>query len=202
MIGPLLAASWVACIDKTSDAPDAFAVSSSASPIDLVPAECQALTDAGRVIQLFANPSTQLNSPSALDAENKIGRRYAAQLLQVSPPDPTCDCHGWVFAGGRHWVMSSAIDDILGDNGYQEISSPEVGDLIVYRSEIGGIVTHTGLVRTVDGTELFVESKWGPLGRYLHAPANQPFGTAWAFYRSPRVGHALTIREPLTVASP
>jgi hypothetical protein len=36
-----------------------------------------------------------------------------------------------------------------------------------------------------------VESKWGWLGRYLHPPAAQRYGTLWTFHRSDRTGHRL-----------
>jgi len=38
-----------------------------------------------------------------------------------------------------------------------------------------------------------VESKWGPLGRYLHPPECQPWGGHFSYYRSSRDGHQLRI---------
>jgi len=55
-------------------------------------------------------------------------------------------------------------------------------------------VIHTGLVRFVDDDGvILIESKWGPLGVYLHPPEAQPWGHDFTFYRSPRPGHLLRL---------
>src|SRR5262249_10677123 len=89
-------------------------------------------------------------------------------------------------------VRSTYVDKILEDNGYSTAAKPQAGDAIVYRNEFG-IIVHTGVVRLANGDSVLIESKWGPLGRFLHAPADQAYSTRWIFYRSPRNGHVLRI---------
>ena len=80
---------------------------------------------------------------------------------------------------------------ILADNGYQEVSPPAPGDLIVYR-ERRGQVDHTAVVRFV-GDLVLVEGKWNCLGRYVHRPEQYPYGQTFAYYRSARRGHLLQL---------
>jgi hypothetical protein len=85
------------------------------------------------------------------------------------------------------------VNAILQDNGYSLVAQPQVGDLAIYRS-LADEVTHTGLVRMVGGDgSVLVESKWGPLGIYLHPVAAQPYGERHTYYRSSREGHLLAV---------
>jgi hypothetical protein len=151
----------------------------------------RAVTDRGREIQLFAygeSESLEENEKLVLAEEH-----FMYQVIRLAKPDLTCNCHGWVFTGGRAGIPSSQVDAILLDNGYVEVLAPEDGDLVVYRYA-NGTAIHTGLVRYVgsDGV-ILIESKWGPLGVYLHPPEAQPWGHEFAFYRSLRQGHLLRL---------
>src|SRR5207302_9873112 len=99
--------------------------------------------------------------------------------------------HGWVFTGGRYWVAGDAVDPILTDNGYREVTEPRPGDLIVYRGTAGDVV-HTALVR-VAGDLVLVDGKWSNMGCYLHAPEGYVERFGWTFYRSARAGHLLRL---------
>jgi hypothetical protein len=111
----------------------------------------------------------------------------------LAPPSEVCNCHGWVYTGGRFAIQSRFIPTLLADNGYEEVLEPQADDLVIYRAESGS-VEHTGLVRMVgDDGLVLVESKWGPLGVYLHPVESQPYGTGHKFYRSPRAGHLVTV---------
>ena len=195
MIGPVLAAVWVAQIERASEAPDAFASDQNPLIVNLTSTPHQAFTDRGRAVPLLAYSADDRGTAALDETEIKLVERFPVRLIRTASPDPKFDCHGWVFTAGRFWIMSNAIDDILADNDYQEVTAPAAGDLIVYRNQPGGIVMHTGLVQSVTRTEVLIESKWGPLGRYLHSPAEQPFGKAWTFHRSSRAGHQLIIDD-------
>ena len=43
-------------------------------------------------------------------------------VTRVAPVDPACNCHGWVFTGGRFWVSGEDVPRILEDNGYRRVS--------------------------------------------------------------------------------
>lgn len=150
-----------------------------------------AVTDQGREIDLF---QFEINdSPVLLDELLVEGEYLTQKVIRVAGPDAACNCHGWVFTGGRYGVETEYVDAILADNGYLVVHDVQEGDVVVYRDNLGR-VRHTGLVRFV-GTDglILVESKWGPLGLYLHAPQDQPYGDLFNYYRSTRLGHELKL---------
>jgi hypothetical protein len=150
-----------------------------------------AVTDQGRELRLCAYDE----SASLLESERGIlgVAKYQHQLIRLAEPSTACNCHGWVYTGGKFAIRSRDIDGLLEDNGYAVVSQPRAGDLVIYRTPAREIA-HTGVVRLVteDGSAL-VESKWGPLGVYLHPVAAQPYGDLHAFYRSQRAGHLIAV---------
>jgi len=146
------------------------------------------VTDRGRPVSLGqVNRTATLAALTEHENDNIRVHDLARKVIVRTKPDPSSNCHGWVFAEGRYWV--NQIEVILADNGYLPVSAPAIGDLAIYRG-IRGDIVHSGLVRTTAGG-ILVESKWGPMGRYLHGPDDQPFGGLCAFYRSARRGHLL-----------
>jgi hypothetical protein len=157
-------------------------------------------TDLGRKIDMFNFGETE--SLEAMEDLLLAEDRLAHAVIRLAGPNATYNCHGWVFAGGKFGVPSESVDLILTDNGYTVVQEPDEGDLVVYRDAAGG-VQHTGLVRHVgDDGLILVESKWGPFGLYLHAPDTQPWGTNFAYYRSPRQGHLLMMSPALPESPP
>jgi hypothetical protein len=155
-----------------------------------------ALTDRGRTIPL-SELHADIDVAGWTQAED---RSFAAMdtlhhLVRSALPDPTCNCHGWVFAEGRFWVDGSDVKNILDDNGYYEVDSPTVGDIIVYHAEEE--ILHTGIVRTLDANgAIVIESKWGMNSRILHAPEDQPHWQHWQFYHTSRPGgHGLRMTD-------
>lgn len=152
----------------------------------------RAVTDLGREIELLQYDASK--SPETL-ADILVQQEDLTQkVIRVAGPDAACNCHGWVFTDGRFGVASEDVDTILADNGYRIVEEAQESDIVIYRDDLDR-VCHTGLVRFVgaDGLVL-VESKWGPLGIYLHTPTEQPYGHYFHFYRSPRSGHVLNMK--------
>lgn len=164
------------------------------------PSHRQAYTDRGRVIPLY----TAANKPSL--AERRLPHpgvywpehAFGSQLIRTAEPDPNYNCHGWVFTGGQFILAPEAVEMILQDNGYYEVRSPRVGDIVVYYDQ-GGMITHTGIVRAVGEEDfLLVESKWGCSGgRYLHLPELW-FSARHVYYRTDRGSHLVRGLEKLT----
>ncbi len=150
-----------------------------------------AVTDMGQALPLIAYDDDELLGEK--ERQYISSERFQSRIIRLNAPSTLCNCHGWVFTGGRFAIQSRYVDELLADNGYVEVNSPQAEDVIIYRS-FNGIVEHTGLVRMVgqDGL-ILVESKWGPLGVYLHAVDEQPYGVKRNFYRSPRAGHIVSI---------
>ena len=154
-----------------------------------------AVTDRGRRIHLFTMPSAALPREMLDGMESEMAQEWGASMrvIRSSAPDPRSDCHGWIFAKGRWWVLGQDVEVILQDNGYSMTADPSAGDLVVYRHEATPI-THTGVVYAVGkGRQILVESKWAWLGTYIHPVESQPYGGHPTFYRSARSGHRLKI---------
>lgn len=149
----------------------------------------QARTDAGGLVPLYA-----VTDSPPLSAEMEAGLLRSMALdrepTRTAPADPAANCHGWVFAGGRFWVVGGDVERILADNAYRATTDPREGDLAVFRDTFGG-VTHSGVVRAGAGG-VRIESKWGVMGRYVHTPVDHAFRYhGLTYYHSPRGGHLL-----------
>lgn len=145
-------------------------------------------TDKGRTVRLH-RAKGRVSSPGELAAWADVERQRG--LNATGPRDEPCNCHGWVFTGGRYWLLADELGPILRDNGYAPVREPRAGDVVVYHDSAGRIV-HTGLVRSVEplGGPM-VESRWGEMGRYLHAASDQPYAGRCIYLRSSRSGHVL-----------
>ena len=187
---PLLAWVWTHQFDIDAEEP-LVPPAGVANPPTAIDTSIRAVTDKGRPIRLgkaTAGPEYQANVP-AEDA--RVTTAYTGRVIQTAPPDAASNCHGWTFTGGSHWVRCEDVDMILEDNDYEVVSTPEPDDIIIYRDEAGTAI-HSGVVRCVtkDGLVL-IESKWGPLGRYLHTPEGQCYGSSYTYYRTTRLTHLL-----------
>lgn len=152
------------------------------------------VTDQGRVFPVFhfdlqgktyedAPPFTHITTAEPPQSHT------APRPVRIAATDPRSNCHGWVFTGGRYGVSEAVVEALLQDNGYQQIEGPLAGDVVVYR-DASGAVLHSGRVRRVhDNGEIWIESKWGPGGRYLHLPQDQCYSGNLQYYRSPRPDH-------------
>jgi hypothetical protein len=148
------------------------------------------VTDLGRRIPVAVLATSLPDSLLAdIEQEYLLTSSLKKKVIERTDPDSTHNCYGWVFTGGRYWVPFDMVDGILADNQYEQVSNPSQGDLALYRGAEGQVV-HSGIVLHADDCTL-IESKWGPLGRYIHRPDDQPFGGTCMFYHSPRRGHLL-----------
>lgn len=152
-----------------------------------------AVTDNGAQITLFEIDIRDRSDQAKEYIATSTNTPANAKVIPRGDASINANCHGWVFTGGKYLLKGNSVDMILSDNGYTLQGKPEPGDLIVYRSP-GGDCLHTGIVSGIllDGT-CIIESKWGIAGRYLHQAEDQPYGLNYAFYRSPRSGHLVTI---------
>ncbi|HKB41861.1 MAG TPA: hypothetical protein VKD72_35875 [Gemmataceae bacterium] len=153
--------------------------------------ELLAWTDRGRPVPVSdVRLHTSLPEDEAAEAQMVRAQRRELHLIRTRAPYRGSNCHGWVFTGGHYLVSGSDVERILTDNGYQAVSSPEVGDLVIYHTDEGEIA-HTAVVRVADQDLILLESKWGHLGCYVHKPEDYSFAKSWTYYHSPRSGHLL-----------
>ncbi len=150
------------------------------------------LTDRGRAIPLH-EIHVDVDATLMAEVEDRHFASAHSTMVRTALPNPECNCHGWVFADGHYWVDGDDVKNILEDNGYYLVDSPEVDDLIVYFS--GDDIVHSGVVRSVESDgSMLIESKWGMNSRVLHSPADQPHWQEWQFYHSSRrEGHCLLL---------
>jgi hypothetical protein len=150
-----------------------------------------AVTDRGGPI-----PILKVHAPRTADqialAEGRMSpdAKEHRRLYMEFPPSEDCNCHGWVFTGGKYWLTAESVEKILAENGYHTVSDPRPGDVVIYRQ--GGLISHTALVYSVvPSRPIMVEGKWGTMGVYLHAIGECVYGQSYTFYRSTREGHVL-----------
>jgi hypothetical protein len=159
-------------------------------------AEGHVTTDRGRPLHVLA---CTRQAPLAPPGSALSRHQHNAELLCLAPPDSECNCHGWVFLGGHHWLEDSDVELIVQDNDYQTVAEPRVGDLVLYRG-IADEIRHSGLVVAVAaGGQVLVESKWGDQGVYVHVP-ELGYGRH-VYYRSARAGHLVRGLETLAAPS-
>jgi hypothetical protein len=155
------------------------------------------VTDCGRRIHLLVRTLPVPLVPELLARERTLLRPHLLNtgLVRLAPPSADCNCHGWVFLDGRYWLPTREVELILRDNGYQPVTDPHPGDLVIYRAP-DGEAGHSGVVLALDeGGRPLVESKWADLGCYVHR-ADMPFFGRHQFFRSARTGHLLAgVRE-------
>jgi hypothetical protein len=191
-LGPILAVAIIVQADPIElDSTDYQNLTGQGRSLEEV-TEGQPFTDAGRPIRIFLPEGAPGTSQELMASESGVLARpgIKERFIRVGDADPSHNCHGWIFTGGRYWVKGNDVPVILADNGYTLVSQPEEHDLIIYRDARGACI-HSGIVRTVSGDLLLIESKWGKAGRFIHPPEVQFYGTQYAFYRSPRLGHRL-----------
>jgi hypothetical protein len=160
-------------------------------PADTTPTGTAA-TDCGTDIPLHITVDPRSTAEAARwEGSSPALATFAGKFIRRTPATDDCNCHGWVFTGGRHTVLGRFVDTILEENEYCPVTAPEAGDLCVYRGG-DGVVAHTAVVRAVlnDGTVL-VEGKWGRMGVYLHDADESCYGKQFTYHRSPRPGHLL-----------
>jgi len=178
---------------RVNDLSDTEIEAAGDKPPPMKPLDTPALTDRGNpvLLRVLIDPN---QADFSAEAEKKFITNTGLLLrtIRTAPPSMESNCHGWVFTAGRHWILGEDVQRILDDNGYEVVTAPRVGDLIVYRDAVSQKALHTGVVSTVtpDG-KVLVESKWGKMGCYLHLPEDQSYSMSWQFYRSPRKGHLL-----------
>jgi hypothetical protein len=205
MAGVALAAGAVTYLDSRANAEfdrQAVELELLTAPTSVAPASGVFIfTDQGNPVSI--NEATVLPDEAKLSViENAMLKNPALRngVIRQYPATNRSNCHGWVFTGGRYWILGESIDRILIENMYAPITDPTPGDLIVYRA--GNSVAHTGLVRYVTkGHPVLVEGKWGCTGVYLHEADKSIYGVDYSFYRSPRLGHLLAGVAPAPPSS-
>jgi hypothetical protein len=184
---------WVVWLDEQSTPPmleNPFVQDGAESPT-LQRVSQVGWTDRGTVVPLYR--PTGLDESTLNTSERRLAEGlFALRVIATGRRTTESNCHGWMFAGNRFWLMSTDVARILVDNGYQTVIDPALGDLVIYRDS-DGLIVHSAIMRGHTGAgELLLESKWGPKGCFVHTPKNQPFGERFEYYRSPRKGHRLS----------
>jgi hypothetical protein len=151
----------------------------------------RATTDRGNDIPLYRLANASAASISRGDERVIAAKAQRENLIRTADPSAQSNCHGWVFAGGLCWLSNDSIEVILMENGYQQVEAPAGGDVVIYRDDTGKPI-HSGLVRSVwSEGRILVESKWGPLGAFVHFVEQTVYTNQWTFHRTQRPSHLL-----------
>ncbi len=150
-----------------------------------------ALTDTDHPIEM--KTPDEARSQSMIDGIEKqalVGMGIAEHDIRLHPASDMSNCHGWVFTGGRYWLSPEDVEQVLNENGYQAVSDPRAGDVVIYRQ--GNVISHTAVVHSnLQAGSTLVEGKWGWMGVFVHRIDESPYGKVHEFYRSTRHGHML-----------
>ncbi len=197
-LGAVLAQAWWAQRELDASASGTEDLELEVARVTIEELPFSARTDRGECVGLHGVADfSAYHQTAEREAEKLRNGILILKLIRTAPPSPDCNCYGWVFTGGRFWVRDEDVDRILADNGYTPVTAPRADDLIIYRDPYGKIV-HAGRVEAATRNGLvLVESKWGELGRFLHAPEHQSYSETWQFYRTERGGHVLRGVEEL-----
>ena len=141
------------------------------------------------------------------DAETMLLKRFklVGLVTRTAAPDARCNCHGWIFTGGRFWVKGTDVGQVLHDNRYEEVSETRVGDLIVYRDDAGKSFTPAWCERSAR-TDWFSSRAGGPCtaATCTSRPTNSTGRTLpttgvparVTCYRASRMGSGIASRAP------
>lgn len=119
-------------------------------------------------------------APSDRFAHELFDEKYSRKvgIEKRSEPNPRYNCHGLTLASRRTGITDEgALNDIIADDGYSQISSELVlpGDLIIYYNGEDGTIEHTGIVLSKPSANNLnipiIYSKWGKWHELIH-PAN------------------------------
>lgn len=138
-------------------------------------------------------------APAYDQAVEATGGTVVKPATVNTPPADMYNCHSFATTGGQgdlfdpfmrethpHWLNNPMYR--LTNGPFAQLEDGQQvhpGDVVVYRK--GGVVTHTGVVKQVDadGNPTTIESKFGTLGLYDHAPFDVPaeYGEPSQFFR-------------------
>jgi hypothetical protein len=193
MIGASLLVFGVTSIDRSGNFEDAQSLARLENlPKPETRAVAYAHSDCGSAIALRV--ATDDRPPERLqEFEHSVlqDHHWTDHVIRKLPATDDCNCHGWVFAGGHYWLEADDVECVLSENGYQSVTAPQVGDLVIYRNDAGAI-SHSGLVRALlpDGVPI-VESKWCWMGVFLHQVGDTDYGSNFTYYRTDRGSHLM-----------
>ncbi|CAN5302184.1 hypothetical protein BH10PLA2_BH10PLA2_34940 [soil metagenome] len=163
-----------------------------------------AYTDRQRTIPLFELNQASRENFSIPGDEGLIltGTPMPYRAIRLSEASGDSNCIGWVFCGGQYEMQCQDVPTILEDNGYSQVKTPQLGDLILYRDE-NNAINHVGTIALfLHGEQPFIESKWGLQGVFLHLPEGSPFGSNWTYFRSSRPNKHLLTRASAPLPAP
>ena len=74
-------------------------------------------------------------------------------------PQYNSNCHGYTFAGGKFWIDDAQT--IIEHDGYQEVSIPQQGDVVVYYDRHGTAVHSATIIKVEERKNWFLQLCWG-----------------------------------------
>lgn len=127
-------------------------------------------------------------------APGEVPEGYEGRMIVAGGAHALSNCHGWVFTDGEYCIDGASVDDIVRENGYEQVAEPIPSDLVIYR-DADGVPVHTGIVKATGRNGfVLIESKWGQLDVYWHTPDDQRYADDWEYWRSPRPGHRIDVK--------
>lgn len=129
------------------------------------------------------NAQDQDPAPHVAARLAEVHRKASPMATMRRPATGQYNCHGMTFANRRTGIYNPKdVEAILQDDGYRRIKAAEAqpGDLVLCHD--GKEVSHTAVITRIErsddlvgGQAVWVLSKWGQAGEYLHTLTDGPY---------------------------
>ena len=93
----------------------------------LEPAAIECRTDKGNPICVYSASSREMSEVVKEEEDVLEGFEWRKRIIPRSPATDESNCHGWVFTGGKYWVLGNDVAKILQENGYRATRWPLPG---------------------------------------------------------------------------
>jgi hypothetical protein len=166
-------------------------------------------TDADREIEPMSwhpDPKTCASEERYLDS---LGHNDKPTVLCYASDFFDCNCHGFTFTNGKvGWLNPNNVQHILDDNGFTKIGTfkdnaelvscqPQIGNIVIFRKEEGGLIFHSGVISSITDGQIQVTSKRGGRGLYEQGIFTFPssYGSVIEIYRTDRPGGRFLVTD-------
>ncbi|MBL7140446.1 MAG: hypothetical protein ISS74_06005 [Planctomycetes bacterium] len=136
-----------------------------------------------RLRREIANAQDPDPAPHVATRLAEVHHRSFPMAAMRRPASGQYNCHGLTFANRRTGIYNPKdVEAILSDDGYRRISAAEAqpGDIVTCHD--GTEVSHTAVITRIERSEALIGgqavwllSKWGQAGEYLHTLGEGPY---------------------------
>lgn len=125
-------------------------------------------------VNCYFNRTPELSQEKKNAIEEQVLAVYGLYPSGDATVKYNCHSYAWHQQSTSNLWWIDFPDDYLNDPLVTRAYSPRVGDRIVYQLSSSGRYLHSGVIDMVQNGIVFVKSKWGSWGLYIHTIGNCP----------------------------